>query len=125
MQKVAICKICGAAFLQRVRTQVTCSPSCRRKLTYRLDREIPDSKVNIPPPAPKKEKQKPPQPDPIKECKFEKCRYRGKIGADECCDYCFITGHLRGCKISECTHALEDEDAREATIRKMRQKGII
>lgn len=125
MSKVALCKFCGAAFLQRLKTQITCSPACRRKLNYKLDHELPNPEKKKTPPAPKKPKPKKPKQETIEDCKYKKCRYRGKIGADECCDYCFVTGHLRGCKISECTHALEDEDAREATLRKLRRKGIM
>lgn len=124
MQKVAICKFCGAAFLQRNRKQVTCSLPCRRKLEYKLDRELPKSEVKTLPPSNKKSKPKKPPIETMEACRYEDCRYRGKIGPYECCDYCFITGDPRGCKISECTHALEDGETREAIIKKMKQKGI-
>ena len=110
MQKVAICKVCGATFLQKNRKHLACSLPCRKEL------------------ADKRKAEKTPQParkiETIKDCKHENCRYRGKIGTDECCDYCFITGKLRGCKISECTHALEKGESRQVMIKKMKQKGI-
>lgn len=38
----------------------------------------------------------------ISKCKHKDCYYRGYITGGMTCDYCFITGHSRGCKISEC-----------------------
>lgn len=33
----------------------------------------------------------------IRDCKHRDCIYRTST-----CDYCMVTGHRRGCKISEC-----------------------
>ena len=60
----------------------------------------------------------------MKYCRFKWCRYKGRIGGVESCDYCFITGHVRGCKISECTHALEEGKSRREVAHERQQYGI-
>lgn len=36
----------------------------------------------------------------VKQC--SKCRYRGRIGGDQCCDYIVINGRSRGCSPIRC-----------------------
>jgi len=60
----------------------------------------------------------------MKSCRYKWCRYKGRIGGVDSCDYCFITGHVRGCKISECTHALEEGKSRREVAHERQQYGI-
>lgn len=122
MQVVAICKTCGKAFLQCRKTQVTCSPSCRGKYNYKMDRELPmPAKTSKPKP---KKKPSQLQNETMKDCKHKGCMYRGRIGGVDCCDYCFITGHPRGCKISECDKAVISHKGRAQIVRKLRETNI-
>ena len=124
MRTVAICKTCGAAFLQCRKTQVTCSPACRRKYVYKMDRELPKPVTMPPQPKIKKPKSVQVENETMEDCKHKGCIYRGRIAGTDCCDYCFITGYPRGCKISECDKVVISHKGRAQIVRKLRETNI-
>ena len=111
MQTVRKCRICGKAFVSQRRDHVTCSAKCRKEYVKAI-KENPELI---------KEKNK---SETMIDCKHKDCVYRGNKSGLTTCDYCYITGMPRGCKISQCDKYISGLQRKEQLIRSQREANI-